>query len=263
MMRALPGLLLLGIVSSLTAQVQVPAVPDAPAPSFDIREEVPWSRSREVVVKPPANMSEESLRLIKASADAGDPDALMRLASMAASDVDAMEFVVRAAGLGNHGAEYELASMYAVGRGTSPDPDKAVFWARKSAEGGNRDAQFALGLTLARSGGKDPVLRDEGIAWLLKAAGGGHRRAALSLATIFAVGEFDVPVDEIRAEGILKPFAEEDDAEFQYALASLYYLGKSFSAKRGEAVIWLERAKQNGHPAAGRILREIKQQDGR
>lgn len=251
-MRSLPGLILFVSVGVCWAQVQIPAnVEDSP-PGVLIK---PWTQSG-LLDKPEPGVSEDKIRLLKSAADANDTDALMKLAALATSDIDAFSYVFRAAELGRHDAEYELASMYAQGKGTSQDMEKAVFWGRKSAEGGNTAAQFALGLTLARKE-TDPVARDEGISWIVKSSESGNAQAALSLATIYATGAFGLPVDEGKAEAVLKPFAEKNDVECQIALASLYHLGKSYEAQRSLGIFWLGRAKENGSTEAAHLLTEI------
>ena len=253
-MRSLTGLFLLIFVSISRAQVQVPEVLESPVQSF--RQDQVWIQSGHGL-KP--DLSEEAIRLLQAAAAANDPDALMKLSAIATSNMEAFEYVRRAAELGNnHDAEYELASMYAQGRGVSKDMGKAVLWGRKAAEGGSQKAQHSLGLTLLRDD-KNPATRAEGLDWMQKASNAGDSRAALALATIYAVGEFGIPVDESKSEALLKPFAEHDDAECQFALASLYHQGKSYVAQRDLAILWLKRAKENGHPTAGKILAEIEQ----
>ncbi|MEI8310461.1 MAG: tetratricopeptide repeat protein [Verrucomicrobiota bacterium] len=253
-MRSLAGLFLLVFVSVSRAQVQVPEVVESPAQTF--QQDQVWTQSGHGL-KP--DLSEEAIRLLKAAAAANDPDALMKLSAIATSSMDAFEYVRRAAELGNHDAEYELASMYAQGRGVSKDMEKAVLWGRKAAEGGSHMAQHSLGLTLLRDD-KNPAARAEGLDWMQKASDAGDSRTALALATIYAVGDFGIPVDESKSEGALKPFAEHDDAECQFALASLYHLGKSYATQRGLAIAWLKRAKENGHPTAGKILAEIEKE---
>jgi TPR repeat protein len=138
-------LALLSSVPSAIGQVQIPrGTPDPSQRQLIVGEEQPWSKSELPGVRPDRGMSQESLQLIKEAAESNDPDALLRLATLAVSTVDAFEYVRRAAELGNHTAEYELASMYALGTGTAKDMTKALSWARRSADGGNKLARYAL-----------------------------------------------------------------------------------------------------------------------
>ena len=205
---------------------------------------------------PAPGLSQEARRLLEAAAAANDTDAMMRLAAAAESRIDAFNHVRRAAELGNHDAEYELAAIYAQGIATAKDTGKAGEWARKAAESGNTMAQAALGHLLLSEQAAAPSesKRKEGIAWLEKAAASGYSPAALDLGRIYALGQFGVPVDQAKSEAILKPFAEANDAECQFALASLYYHGKAFAPQRDLAIVWLQRARENGHPEAEKIL---------
>lgn len=257
-MKSLSGLFLLVFVSTSWAQVQITA---DPGQGLTNRQVPAWTPSGLLAKKARQEMSEESLRLLQTAADANDTKALMQLAAMAASDTDALEYVRRAAELGNHDAEYELAAMYAQGRGTAKDMKTAILWGRKAAEAGNRMAQVALGTSLLEDAADDPSMRSEGIVWIEKASSAGYNPAAITLAKIYALGEFGIPVDEPKAEAVLKPKAEANNAECQFALASLYHLGKSYVAQRDLAIVWLKRAKENAHPTAGKILAEIEKEN--
>ncbi len=256
-MKSLIGLFLLVFISTSWAQVQLSGEPDK---GITNRQENPWTRSGLLGKNARQKMSEESLRLLQTAADANDTKALMQLAAMAASDTDALGYVRRAAELGDHDAEYELAAMYAQGRGNAKDMKTAILWGRKSAEAGNRMAQVALGTSLLEDAAEDPSMRSEGIVWIEKASSAGYNPAAITLAKIYALGEFGIPVDEPKAEAVLKPLAEANDAECQFALASLYHLGKSYEAQRDLAIVWLKRAVENGHPDAGKILQGIERE---
>ena len=82
----------------------------------------------------------------------------------------------------------------------------------------------------------------------------GNKGARLALAAAYARGEQGVSKDEEMAEQLLKPLAEEGDAEAQFALASLYQFGEGYSSRRDEAQLWLKRAADQGHGEAAKIL---------
>jgi TPR repeat protein len=52
----------------------------------------------------------------------------------------------KSAELGNANAQYKLGLMYYNGEGTLTDPKMAFYWYKKSAEQGNANAQYYLGL---------------------------------------------------------------------------------------------------------------------
>ena len=87
-----------------------------------------------------------------------------------------------------------------------------------------------------------------------RAAASGNKEAVIILATAYAQGHQGVAKDEKKAEGLLMSPAQEGDAECQFALASLYKFGDTFTARRDEAQMWLQRAADKGHAKALEIL---------
>lgn len=227
------------------AQVQTPI-----APAFELAP----SNISEVGLSEPDSISEARRQILRKAADNGDVDALIELAAASDSDIDTFTLVRRAAELGDSRGEYQLAAMYASGRGTVKDLDKAVHWGRKAADQGNIEAQFSLGSTLLQSGAEN---RDEALAFLEKAAARGSSRAARLISAIYAQGAFGVTSDEEKAAAFLVPFAERDDADCQFALASIYRFADRFASQREQADVWLKRAYQNGSQEAATISKEI------
>jgi TPR repeat protein len=163
-----------------------------------------------------------------------------------------LELLNTAAQQGEPTAQYELATLYAEGRGVPRDPHAALLWAGKAADQGNREAQFSAGRVLIES--ENPTSKAKGLDYLTKAAEAGHSTAVLFLATAVGNGRFGLTKDEARAETFLKPLAEKGNADCQIALASLYKFGDSFAARRDEAQVWLQRAADQGQPKALEIL---------
>ena len=52
----------------------------------------------------------------------------------------------KSAEAGNSNAQYNLGLCYENGKGVEIDLEKAFYWYQKSAEAGNSDAQYNLGL---------------------------------------------------------------------------------------------------------------------
>ena len=169
---------------------------------------------------------------------------------------EGLDWLKRSAELGLPEAQYELGIVYFEGRGTAKDSDAALVWWRKAADQGNTMAALAAAQVLLDSESQSD--RDEGIALLTRAAETGRTEAIIALSKIYARGQFGYPVDEGRAEALLKPAAERGDAECQFALASLYKFGKSFVQQRDLYKVWLQRAADSGHARAFEILREEK-----
>jgi len=207
----------------------------------------------------------EGLRWLNAAADQDDTEALRVLSALAAngrgmeqSDKESYKYMRRAADLGSPEAQYELANMLANGRGMPRDMEAAIVWGRKAAAQNYPPAQFAMGRALV--GAIEQQRKNEGIDLLLKAAEAGQMEALLFLSTGLGKGDFGLPKDEARAEALLLPQAEKGNADCQFVLAALYQHGDTFAERRGEALVWLRRAADQGHPKALEILRSEEMQ---
>lgn len=205
---------------------------------------------------------DKAVRLFQLAAAQGEAEALYELSGMAAAgrgmvaaDVTAFDYMRQAAELGLADAQYQLASMHKEGRGTVADEAAALDWGRRAAAQGHERAQFSLGCVLVES--SDAATKQEGLRWLNAAVDGGSRQAALFLATALARGEYALTKDELRSEQLLKPLAEQDDAEAQFVMAWLYLFGEKFATQREEARTWLEKAATNGHPQAAGALASL------
>jgi len=171
-----------------------------------------------------------------------------------------LELLNTAAQQGEPTAQYELATLYAEGLGVPRDLNAALSWAGRAADQGNREAQFSAGRVLIESG--DPKTKAKALDYLTKAAEAGHSTAVLFLATAVGNGQFGLTKDEARAEKLLKPLAENGNADCQFVLAALYQHGEIFADRRQDARVWLKRAADQGHPKAREIL-QSEQKAGR
>lgn len=205
----------------------------------------------------------ESLRqgvdYLQRAAEQNDAEAIYLLATMTAagsgvpqSDVEAFLQMKRAADLGFAEAQFALGTMYFEGTGTAPDQVAALASFRRAADGGNKEAMFTAARLLLTQ--PDAEMRGEGLALMNRAIENGHIQATLMLATAYGRGENDLPKDEARAEALLKPWAEKGNADCQFVLAALYKFGNSFIHRRNEAYVWMQRAADQGHADALRIL---------
>ncbi len=148
-------------------------------------------------------------------AQAGPPEAAPEAQSIAKPGRAAalLEFLAQA---GNATAQLRLGSLYFKGIGVGQDYEKALYWARKSAEQGNVDAMYLTGSALlyAPLAGKDgEAAAREAAAWFARASRYGH-------------------------------------VEAQYALGLLYYTGKGVHEDRAQAIRWFRRAASGGKKEA-------------
>ncbi len=205
---------------------------------------------------------EKAVQLLQKAAGQGDAEAQYELAGLAAagrglpaSDLSAFEFMKKAAARGMADAQYQLAAMYSSGRGTAPDKAAAIDWGRRAAEQGHAPSQFSLGCLMVES--PEAATKTEGVQWLERAALSGSRQAALFLSAALARGEYALPKDELRAEGLLKPLAEDGDGEAQFVIAWLYMFGEKFTGQRARARDYLQMAADGGHAQAAAVLQSL------
>ena len=166
---------------------------------------------------------------------------------------EGVAMVRKAADKGDAGAQYELAFMYAEGRGVIKDLELALLWGRKAAEQGNVEAQFSVGKILIQSSNEED--RAKAADYLQKASDAGNIQAVLLWATVLGRGQHGIGKDEARAESLLKPWAEKGNPDCQFVLAALYKFGETYADRREEAYLWMQRAADQGHPKALEILR--------
>ena len=201
-----------------------------------------------------------------------------------------VELLHRAAELGHSGAKYQLAVMYDRGvLGVRHNAERALRFYQESAEAGDVDAQFNLGLSYRQS---DIVAADFGLArfWLQKAADQGHIKAMgnlailymsgsgversyckakllfeqaatfgdptalLNLAHLYQTGVPGTEKDEPRAFGYMQRGATLGSASHMYYLADCYMHGKGVSRDGHMALKWWQRAADAGEPHAAEEL---------
>jgi uncharacterized protein len=198
---------------------------------------------------------QRGVELLREAAEQDDAEAIYFLATLSAmgigvkeSKIDAFENMKRAAELGMAEAQFELALMHSEGRGTARNIDAAELWLRKAAGQNHEEAKFTLGRTLLVSAEADR--KAEGEAYLEELSRSGHAPSAIFLADAVGNGKFGLMKDELKAESLLKPLAQQGNADCQFLLAALYRFGDAFVDKRDEALTLIEEAANQGHPDA-------------
>jgi TPR repeat protein len=121
---------------------------------------------------------------------------------------------------GNAVAQERLAVMYFYGRGVPEDEDKALQWARRSADQGNLDAMYFIGNMYVFGDRLPKSVQDpdqEAARWYFEAARKGH-------------------------------------AEAEYGLGLLFLAGKGVVQDQEEAMRWIRSAADHGHSGAKSFL---------
>src|SRR6266536_1247577 len=164
---------------------------------------------------------------------------------MLSKDLEAAKWLRRAADREHAMAQWQLGSMYLIGRtgreGLDQDSYEASRWFEKAANNGEPLGMEALGRIYANGKG---VAKNYSVAvkWFERAIEKGNRGALVALGSMYETGKA-VPKDKERtnelyrkaaglgdhfASGILKdkPLAEQGDAEAQFRMGEYWLFGR-------------------------------------
>ena len=186
--------------------------------------------------------------LSEAAAD-GDVDAQVTRAELIlggtiSGDVNAARATLDAAAHAGHvRAAFALGAMAYDGSGLPRDHAAAMRWWRQAAAGGNADAEFNLGLLLARTGGNETAAQD-----FLRAAA--ERRHVLAC---FALGTQLALVADPAAESWLQCAAIQGYAPAQFNLATVYAHAADDPARAALARTWFAASASSFAPAAAAL----------
>ena len=158
---------------------------------------------------------------------------------------------------GDAQAQYELAIVYALGRGVDKDMQKALELYKKASEQGHRDA--ALTVSEMYLNGDVEVNEKEALKYLDKAVakpcsgydgiyGDSYMRAG----------------DNKKAVPFLQKAAEENDPIAQHSLGLMYLWGEVDGSKKPnieEAKKWFKKAAYRGVPQAQFALQELEKKE--
>jgi TPR repeat protein len=180
---------------------------------------------------------------------------------------DAYGLVHRLAKAGDVNAQFNLAFLYAWGRGVPNDQDKALNWFRCAAGQGDGEAQLRAGIILlgravGRSfaekrdadGARNQVgLQSEGLYWLRRAAEQGNPEAQYDL------GRHLLRDDPKAALAWFERAAKRDHDSAQFELGEIYRRGKGDppGANDTEAAKWYLLAAERGNSSAQARIGEM------
>ena len=134
---------------------------------------------------------------------------------------------------GDSDGQWRLGVCYAWGQGVAQDYGKAVEWYRKSAEQGNSDGQWRLGFCYAWGRGVD---EDYGKAaeWYRKSAEQGNSEAQWILGACYEFGR-GVDKDYGKAAEWYRKSAEQGNYDGQWRLGYCYEFGRGVDKDYGKA----------------------------
>ena len=192
---------------------------------------------------------------------------------------EAATWFLRSAKQDNCDAQYNLGVCYANGYGVKVNLTTAVEWYRKAAENGSESgkravekckdvktirefnklldsaysgdakAQYEVGKCYFYGDGVDQNFIDA-YRWLRKAVKNGNDEAKYLYAECFNYRL----TEEQRATIVA---AEFDDADAQFQMGMWYYEGEIVDEDLFESKLWFQRAKNNGHKKAKKMIEEV------
>ena len=159
------------------------------------------------------------------------------------------------AAAGDATAQWQLGSMYLIGKGVPQDYAEAVKWFRKAAEQGFADAQFILGVMYTNGEGvpKDDA---EAVKWYRKAAEQGNADAQFILGVMYTNGS-GVPKDDAEAVKWYRKAAEQGNADAQYNLGTMYTNGSGVPQDNVKAYMFFNLAAAQGDKDAEKYREQI------
>ncbi|MDG2125438.1 MAG: tetratricopeptide repeat protein [Verrucomicrobiales bacterium] len=140
---------------------------------------------------------------------------------------------------GDADAQFAMGYVSFAGVGVEKSPGKAIQWYRKAAEQGHIAAQVNLANVLFQ----DEATQAEGVVWLKQAANKGSNRARVVLAESSVTGKWGVEKDWKEAERYLVAAAESGEmAGAGMQLAQLYDSeSEGWEMQSGKSLEWLNR----------------------
>ena len=160
---------------------------------------------------------------------------------------------------GNSEAQYSLGLKYSSGDGIQKDKAEAAKWYRKAAEQGDARAQMNLGYMYSKGEGI-PKDEAEGEKWYRKSAEQGNANAQYSLGLMYwsELRQFpDIPKDDAEAVKWFGKSAEQGNAVGQRYLAVMYYFGFGVPVDEVAAYMWNILASAQGDEIAKAGIDEI------
>lgn len=155
-----------------------------------------------------------------------------------------------AAAKGDPGAQLEIATRFAEGKGIRQNFAEAARWYERSAARGNAVAQYRLA-TLYERGMGVKADREKARALYMKAAEAGNLKAMHNLAVIAASPAAGTP-DYITAARLFSRAAQHGLHDSQYNLGVLYESGLGVAKDHATAYKWYSLAARSGDTVAAR-----------
>jgi len=141
---------------------------------------------------------------------------------------------------GDAKAQYNVALIYANGKGVQKDLSKARKWYEKAAKQGNGPAQYNLAQLYHTAGATDAHGYEKARYWYEKAVEAGIMQAYNNLAALYMEGK-GVKQDQQKAFELFQKAASMGDSSAQVNVAVLYAWGGGYHSVQNERVCQLQK----------------------
>ena len=158
----------------------------------------------------------------------------------------AMRLYREAEGAGLKAAWQNIGGLYESGTGVAADANEAAKWYRRAADIGDINAYPGM-MRLAFE--STPVNLAEALAWARKAADAGWAEGEFALGWAYLTGS-GVTKDEAAAARWYEKAARQGLTDAMYQLGVLYWTGSGVAKDVPAAFQWIRAAAEQGDPAA-------------
>ena len=149
---------------------------------------------------------------------------------------------------GDADAQLALGVGCYFGRGVPQDKAEAAKYFRKAAEQGDAGAQFNLAVMYDLGEGVEQD-KTKAVKWYTKAAEQGDARAQFNLGNMCRMG-VGVPQNKAEAAKWYAKAAEQGDAKAQFNLGNMCRTGEGVPQNKAEAATWYTKAAEQGQAEA-------------
>ncbi len=157
---------------------------------------------------------------------------------------------------GDAKAQYNVALIYANGKGVQRDLDKARKWYEKAAKQGNGPAQYNLAQLYHAAGETDAHGYEKARYWYEKAVEAGIMQAYNNLAALYIEGK-GVKKDQQKAFELFQKAASMGDSSAQVNVAVLYAWGEGITHDKMKAYDNFKKALISGKSEASGYLDKL------
>ncbi len=190
----------------------------------------------------------------------GNPDAQYYLASShrkLRQYEESVFWAEKAAQQDHVDAQFLLGDLYAAGRGTEQDPQRALLWKKQAASQGHLNAQLDVAQSFLLGTGTSPSPRMARF-WYQAAAEKGSVLAQLQLGDLYRSGQLG-EVDFDAAIEWYKAAARQGDSRALYNLGKIHANPGYAGGNDADAYLWFKLAELANYPFAENALQALRE----